>query len=598
MTNENNITKSIVIPAAPAGPKAAPFSALFGEMLVAKGLLSREELVEALNEQREKGGRLGQVLLGLKSLSDREITDALAEHLEMECFHFDDMSEVDMDVARVLPESISQRFCLVAIGERDGKVVIAMADPLNVIAIDTIALKLNRDIKIVISSPGEITNAIEIIYHGSDIEEQRLRDLVDLEIDTERSRDDQQIEDITDYDPDVEQEASKAPVIRFVDLLLSHAIKSRASDIHIEPQEKSMNVRMRVDGMLRDMIPPARQMQAAIIARIKILSDMDIAERRLPQDGRFKVKAASRDIDIRVSSIPTIYGEKIVMRILDSTAVSHDIMKLGLDPRLLIEFKSILAQPHGIIIVTGPTGSGKSTTLYSVLNYLKDPTKNITTVEDPVEYRLDGINQIQMKPKIGLDFAFALRTILRQDPDIILLGEIRDKETVDIAIKASLTGHLVLSTFHTNDAPSAISRLNYMGIEPYLLASSLNLIVAQRLVRKICENCKEPVSLSDSVLKKLRVTPEQTRDAVFYKGKGCKACGDSGYLGRLAIFEFLVIDDEIRNSIVDGINEMRIREMARKKGYGGLFESGVTNALAGLTTPEEAFRVTYTEGVE
>jgi type IV pilus assembly protein PilB len=354
---------------------------------------------------------------------------------------------------------------------------------------------------------------------------------------------------------------------------------------------------MRIDGALRDMVPPAKKMQAAVVTRIKILSEMDIAERRLPQDSRFKIKAAGRDIDVRVSSIPTIYGEKIVMRILDAGATSHDVEKLGFEPRLLDEFKMILSQPHGIIIITGPTGSGKSTTLYAALHYLKDPTENITTVEDPVEYRLEGINQVQVKPDIGLDFASCLRAILRQDPDIVLIGEIRDKETVEIAIKASLTGHLVLSTFHTNDAPSAISRLLYMGIEPYLLASSLNLIIAQRLVRKICEHCKEPVALSKEVLKRLKIDPQQTKDATFYHGKGCPACGGTGYKGRLPVFEFLAMDNEIREKIISGANEMQIRAIARQKGYGGLLESGVSKMLQGLTTAEEVLSVTFTEDI-
>jgi type IV pilus assembly protein PilB len=472
---------------------------LFGELLVSKGLLSHEELISALKEQRQHGGRLGEVLLRLKMLGDEDITRALAEHFSMEYVSFEDINKIDMKVARMLPESVAKRFCLVAIGEEKSKVIVAMADPLNVIAIDTITLKIKRKIKVVISSPQEIRHAIDVIYHGSDVEEQQLRDLVELEevgIAEGDEKVESIVEDISEDDIGGKEAATKAPVIRFVDLLLSQAVKSRASDIHIEPQEKSMTIRMRIDGVLRDMVPPARKMQAAVITRIKILSDMDIAERRLPQDGRFKVKASGRDIDVRVSVIPTIYGEKIVMRILDASAVSHKLDNLGFASELLEEFKSILSLPHGIIIVTGPTGSGKSTTLYSALNYLKNPEKNITTVEDPVEYRLAGINQIQVKPEIDLDFAICLRAILRQDPDIILIGEIRDKETVDIAIKASLTGHLVLSTFHTNDAPSAISRLVYMGVEPYLLASSLNLIVAQRLVRKICKHCKEPITLS------------------------------------------------------------------------------------------------------
>ena len=567
---------------------------LFGELLVSKGLLSREELNEALKEQAERGGRLGEVLLQLNILKDKDITRTLAEHLSIEYFCFDDIDKIDMNAARMLPESIAKRFRLVIIGQMDKKVIVVMADPLDVIARDTITLKLKRQIKVLISSPQEIQKAIETVYHGSDIEEQRLRDLVELEVGQEELLEKNTAED----DISSEAAATKAPVIRFVDLLLSQAVKSRASDIHIEPQEHSMTIRMRIDGVLRDMVPPARKMQAAVVTRIKILSEMDIAERRLPQDGRFKVKAADREIDVRVSVIPTIYGEKAVMRILDASAVNHNINQLGFEPELLEEFKTILSQPHGIIVVTGPTGSGKSTTLYSALNYLRNPTKNITTVEDPVEYRLAGINQIQVKPEISLDFASCLRAILRQDPDIVLIGEIRDKETVEIAIKASLTGHLVLSTFHTNDAPSAISRLMYMGIEPYLLASALNLVIAQRLVRKICDRCREPVTLSKEVLNRLKIDPEQAGNAVFYHGKGCKACEGSGYFGRLPVFEFLVMDNDIREGLINRVSESQVRAMSRQKGYGGLLESGVSKILQGLTTAEEVLSVTFTENIK
>ena len=570
---------------------------LFGEFLVSKDLISRDKLTKALAEQRENGGRLGEALLRLKTLSDEQVTLALAEHLSLEYVRLDHISKIDINIARMLPESIAKRFCLIAIGEKDGKIIIAMADPLDIIAIDTIALKMKRQIKAVISSHQEIRQAIEMIYHGSDVEEQRLRDLVELEVGKEDTLEELLEENTAEEDVSSEAAASKAPVIRFVDLLLSQAVKSRASDIHIEPQEHSMSIRMRIDGTLRDMIPPTGKMQAAIVTRIKILSKMDIAERRLPQDGRFKIKTSGRDIDIRVSTIPAIYGEKVVMRILDASATSHNIDQLGFEPNLLDEFKKILSQPYGIIIVTGPTGSGKSTTLYSALHYLKNPTKNITTVEDPVEYRLGGVNQIQVKPEIGLDFALSLRSILRQDPDIILIGEIRDKETVEIAIKASLTGHLVLSTFHTNDAPSAISRLVYMGIEPYLLASSLNLIIAQRLVRKICEHCKKPVKLIDDVLKRLKINPQEIKNTVFYHGKGCKFCAETGYYGRVPIFEFLVMDNDMRDALVAGEGEAKIRAMARQKGYGGLLESGVNKILQGLTTAEEVLSTTFTENI-
>ena len=573
----------------------------FGELLLSKGLLNRRELTEALNEQRSRGGRLGEILVKLKMVSDEDVRSALAEHLATEHVHLDG-KDIDMDIARLVPEALAKRFNLVAIDEKDGKVLVAMADPLDIVATDTITMKTGREIQPVLSSLREIRQTIEKVYHGSDIDEQRLRDLVEHAVNTEIEDDEQDTLmenalNALEADISVEEAATRAPVIRFVDLLLRQAVKSRASDIHVEPQELSMTIRMRIDGVLQDMVPPPRKMQAAIATRIKILSKMDIAERRLPQDGRFKIKAPGRDIDVRVSVIPTIYGEKVVMRILDSAAVNHDLDQLGFDPELLDEFKMMLSQPHGIIVVTGPTGSGKSTTLYSALNYLKDPRKNITTVEDPVEYRLGGINQIQVKPEIGLDFAESLRAILRQDPDIILIGEIRDKETIDIAIKASLTGHLVLSTFHTNDAPSAISRMVYMGVEPYLLASTVNLIVAQRLIRRICDRCKEPVSINEEVLRRLNVDPDRARDAVFYHGRGCATCGGTGYMGRLPIFEFLVTDSEIRDKISSGTSEARIREMSRQRGYKGLLDSGVNRMLEGITTAEEVLGATFTQKI-
>jgi type IV pilus assembly protein PilB len=575
-------------------------SARFGELLVSKGLLNRRALSEALNEQRVRGGRLGDVLVKLKMVSDEDVRCALAEHLSTERVHLDD-KEINMNVARLVPEAIAKRFSLVAIGEKDEKVLVAMADPLDIIATDTVTMKTGREIKPVLSSLREIHRAIEKVYHGSDLDEQRLRDLVEHAVSTEDedgAHADEMMENALsalEADISVEEAATRAPVIRFVDLLLRQAVKSRASDIHVEPRERSMTIRMRIDGVLQDMVPPPRKMQAAIATRIKILSRMDIAERRLPQDGRFKIKATGRDIDVRVSVIPTIYGEKVVMRILDSAAVNHNLDQLGFDADLLDELKVMLSQPHGIIIVTGPTGSGKSTTLYSALNYLRDPRKNITTVEDPVEYRLDGINQIQVKPDIGLDFAESLRAILRQDPDIILIGEIRDKETIDIAIKASLTGHLVLSTFHTNDAPSAISRMVYMGVESYLLASTVNLIIAQRLVRRVCEQCKEPVEVPPEIIKRLNITPERAPNAVFYHGRGCNACSNTGYFGRLPIFEFLVMDKEIRDAISSGVSEAKIRAMSRERGYQGLLGSGVDRLLDGVTTTEEVLGAAFTE---
>jgi type IV pilus assembly protein PilB len=569
---------------------------LFGDWLIQRGSITEEQLQSALEDQKKNGGRLGQALVRQKTLPDNQLTMLLAEYLNFEYISLADFSTIDKDVARSIPENISKRFGVLAIEERDDQIVVAMSDPLNVIAVDTVSVKLKRPTQTVLVSESEVQRAIEYVYHGTDVEEQQLRDLVELEI----SRDDDDLlENAFEMETAVTVEAEEAPVIRFVDLMLSQAIKSRASDIHVEPQEKGMSIRMRMDGMLTEMVPPARKMQAAVLARIKILSEMDIAERRLPQDGRFRIKRGKgkEDIDVRVSSLPTIYGEKIVMRILDKGAVNHNLATLGLEPELLSEFKATLSQPHGIIIVTGPTGSGKSTTLYSALNELRDPNKNISTVEDPVEYRLGGINQSQIKPGIGLTFASCLRTLLRQDPDIILIGEIRDKETMEIAIKASLTGHLVLSTFHTNDAPSALSRLVYMGLEPYLLGSSLNLILAQRLVRKICDKCKEPVELSEPQIQRLQLSPDQLAAATFFQGKGCSECDGSGYRGRLPIFEFLVMDSDIRDAIANGARETQIRTMAREKGYGGLLSSGAARVADGRTTAEEILRVTYAENV-
>ncbi|HOQ04670.1 MAG TPA: ATPase, T2SS/T4P/T4SS family [Anaerohalosphaeraceae bacterium] len=577
------------------GPQ--PSTGQFGEWLLEQGLLSAETLQKALETQKAADKRLGQILVEMGALTDVQVAQALGKFLNVEFIPLDDLSVVQMDVARSIPETLAKRFCVAVVREGAQGIELAMADPLNVIAIDTVSFKLKKPIKPLIASEKQILHLIDQIYHGSDLDQQQMRDLVELEISTEDDEEEESGQTGTQIIS--EAEAEEAPVVRFVDLMLSHAIKSRASDIHVEPQEHGMIIRMRVDGILTEMVPPPRKMQAAVIARLKILAEMDIAERRLPQDGRFKIKRGKGqpDIDVRVSALPTIYGEKIVLRILDKSAVNHNLDTIGLEPKLLKQFKQILNLPHGIIIVTGPTGSGKSTTLYSALNALKDPRKNITTVEDPVEYRQPGINQTQVKPEINLDFALCLRAILRQDPDIILIGEIRDKETMEIAIKASLTGHLVLSTFHTNDAPSAISRLVYMGLEPYLLASSLNLILAQRLVRKICDKCSQPATISEELIRRLKLTPEQLASADLRQGTGCSHCNGTGYRGRLPIFEFLVIDNEMRQLIAGGGKEMEIRALARSRGYGDLLECGIRRMLEGKTTPEEVLRVTFSEAV-
>ncbi|MCF7956262.1 MAG: Flp pilus assembly complex ATPase component TadA [Phycisphaerae bacterium] len=573
----------------------------FGEWMVSNGYIKSSDLDNALLEKNSEGEQLGQVLQRLGILSEVEIVRLLSEYLSIEYVSLNDISKIDMKVARGIPESISRRFNVLGMGISEGRVLLAMADPLDIVALDTVAMKLKCDVKATICLSSELAKARESVYHGSYIEEEHIRNLVETETDKNAKLmelyGDNVIEGITGEEGGGAVDADEAPVIRFVNLLLSQAVKSGASDIHIEPQEKTMNIRMRIDGVLCDMVPPPKSMHSAVITRIKIISQMNIAERRLPQDGRFRIKAARRDIDVRVSVVPVIYGEKVVMRILDKAAVNHDIDAIGFGGDLLEKFKLILEQPHGIIIVTGPTGSGKSTTLYSALTYLRDPHKNITTVEDPVEYRLGEINQIQVKSEIELDFAACLRAILRQDPDIILIGEIRDKETVEIAIKASLTGHLVLSTFHTNDAPSALTRLAYMGVDRYLLASSINLVVAQRLIKRICEHCKEPVELDEGVLSRLGIDPKDAQEMRFYRGKGCNICNDTGYKGRLPIFEFLVMSPQIRQGVVDGFDESRIREISRKAGYDSLLACGARKVIEGVTTAEEVLRTTFSEEI-
>jgi type IV pilus assembly protein PilB len=563
----------------------------FGEWLIEKEKISVKQLEKALDKQQGTNKRLGAIFSDMGILSIAEVTQLLAEYFGVDYFSSESFSTIDLEVARKLAEPVSRRFSAIIAQQESDFLLVAMADPLNVVAIDTIKSKLKSDVKVTIAAEDDIARGIEMVYHGSDLAEQQLRDIVELEVDAEEEADD----DVLESDLSSETEAGKAPVIRFVDLMLSQAIKSRASDIHVEPQEKSMLIRMRVDGQLQKMFPPPRKMQAAILTRLKILAQMNITERRVPQDGRFKVRLSGKAIDVRVNSIPTIYGEKIVMRILDQSSLQHDIRSIGFEDNLLECFVDALSRPHGIIIVTGPTGSGKSTTLYSALNYLLDPKKNITTVEDPVEYRLAGVNQVQIRSEIGLTFASCLRAILRQDPDIILLGEIRDKETMDIAMKAALTGHLVLSTFHTNDAPSAISRLLYMGLEPYLLASALNLVVAQRLIRRICERCKIPADVDEKSIKRLQISPELAAKTTFYTGKGCDFCHGTGYRGRMPIFELLTFDTEIRDLIVAKATESQIRKASRAKGFGGLMESGVVRILAGHTTVQEVLAVTFSD---
>lgn len=470
--------------------------------------------------------------------------------------------------------------------KEDGTVILAMADPLDMVAVQIIRNKLKKEIDTVWADPDDIEFAIGTIFSDKNAFEDTLQDLVEVE---------EELDEEEEYDEDsvdiLRTQATDAPAVVFVNSLLVQAIQERASDIHIEPQENDLRIRLRIDGVLREFPPANRRLQSGVIARIKILADLDIAERRVPQDGRVKFKIMGRSVDVRCSTIPAIYGEKIVMRILDQGSISLNLDDLGFEEEKLAQLKEKAKAANGMLLVTGPTGSGKTTTLYSVLNYVNNPQLNIITVEDPVEYRLAGINQVQARPGVGLTFASALRSILRQDPDIVMVGEIRDFETAEIAIKAALTGHLVLSTLHTNNAVATIIRLLNMGIDKYLIVSSLSVIVAQRLVRRICSNCREPVEPSSDIkLFMDRQGVDVTADT-YFKGKGCKQCTGSGYWGRFGIHEILFMDSSIKELIIEDASEMEIRKAAEDLGTMSIFMEGVTKARKGLTTLDEIIRV-------
>ncbi|MFH1689413.1 MAG: GspE/PulE family protein [Candidatus Eisenbacteria bacterium] len=491
--------------------------------------------------------------------------------------------DIDPHVVRLVPREMAQRFRLVAVGQEDDALILAMEDPLDVIATDTIAANTGYEVTPRQADAEDISTAIDKYYSDSIDIEQSIQSIVDIDIASTVAgeMDSEQLS----IDPD------DAPVIRLVNLILLQAIEERASDIHIEPREKSLAVRLRVDGVLREILPPPKRMQWAITSRIKILAGLDIAERRLPQDGSCRVRIMHRAVDIRISTSPTLYGEKVVMRLLDKTNLKTDLEDLGFDRSSLDMIHNAIAQPHGMILLTGPTGSGKTTTLYSALTKINSPDKNIMTVEDPVEYELAGINQVSARPTIGLDFAAALRSFLRQDPDVILVGEIRDFETASIAIKAAQTGHLVFSTLHTNNATSSVDRLLNMGVEPYLICTSLNLVIAQRLVRKICVNCREPYEPEPALVARFRRAMPESGKATFYHGAGCDKCSGSGYRGRLAIYELFPITREVKALVMQGELGSRVRDEAIADGMKTLLVSGMVKVMEGLTTLDEVLSV-------
>ena len=490
-------------------------------------------------------------------------------------------------VALKISEEVCQFHSIVPIEvKEDGVVVIAMSDPLDMVAVQIIRAKIKQDIATVWADADEIEFAIGSIFSDKNTFEDTLQELVEVEDDLDEE------EEIDEDSIDIlRTQATDAPAVVFVNSLLVQAIQERASDIHIEPMENNLRIRLRIDGMLREFPPANRRLQSGVIARIKILADLDIAERRIPQDGRVKFKIMGRSVDVRCSTIPGIYGEKIVMRILDQGSTSLILDDLGFEEEKLMLIKEKANAANGMILVTGPTGSGKTTTLYSVLNYVNSPHLNIITVEDPVEYRLDGVNQVQARPGVGLTFASALRSILRQDPDIVMVGEIRDLETAEIAIKAALTGHMVLSTLHTNNAIATIIRLLNMGIDKYLIVSSVTCIIAQRLVRRVCTGCREPVEPSQDIQLFMNRHGVDLAQDTYFKGKGCKQCSGSGYWGRFGIHEILFMDGNIKELIIDGASEMEIRKAAEEAGTLSIFDEGILRARRGQTTLEEVIRV-------
>lgn len=549
-------------------------------------LLSEAQLREAINRQKEKGGNLQDILISLGFVRTDEILGVISESLQIPPISLSKL-KIDSDVVRLLPKGILLHYQIIPISKIGNTLTVAMSDPLNVFAIDEIKTLTNYQIDIVIASKEEIVSAINT-YCGESVAE-----LIDsISKDIQQSK----LEFVQSVHKEEEVDSARllslieeAPVVQITNIILNKAVSFKASDVLIEPMGNFVRIRYRIDGILRESdSPPPKSMRNAIVSRIKVMSGLNIAERRLPQDGRFKIHIEDRDIDFRISILPSRLGEKVAIRILDKAQVILDIDRLGFEEKGLSILKKSAMRPHGMLLVCGPAGSGKTTTLYSILKYVDSPEKNIVTVEDPVEYQLEGINQVAVKSDLGLTFASALRSILRQDPNVIMIGEIRDRDTVDIAIKSALTGHLVLSTLHTNTAAGSVARLIDMKVEPFLIVSSLISIVAQRLLRKICQSCKEEAKIPEDMLKTIGCNNKQR----FYKGKGCKHCMGSGYSGRAAITEVLELDPEIQGLILSSAQEETIKRQARRAGMVTLREDGILKALKGLTTLEEVIRVT------
>jgi type IV pilus assembly protein PilB len=564
-----------------------------GEMLLKAGLITQDRLQEALEAQKKNGGKLGYNLVKLGYVKEDEITQLLSEQYGVPSInlrHF----EIDESVITLIPSEVAQKYLVLPVNRTGATLTIAMADPTNVFAMDDIRFMTGYTVEPVVASEIAIREAIEK-YYGSThaLELKKVMDeMAEAEAEALELMEDEEELDT----PQLEAATEEAPVVRLVNIILTDSIKKIASDIHIEPYEKDFRVRFRIDGVLYEIMHPPLKLKDAITSRLKIMAKLDISEKRLPQDGRIKIKmklqGKTKEMDYRVSVLPTLFGEKIVLRLLDKDNLVLDMTRLGFEPESLLKFERSILKPYGMVLVTGPTGSGKTNTLYSSIARVNTPETNILTAEDPVEFNLHGINQVQMKEQIGLNFATALRSFLRQDPNIILVGEVRDFETAEVAVKAALTGHLVLSTLHTNDAPSTINRLMNMGIEPFLVATSVNLICAQRLVRKICKECKDEIHMPAQALADIGFSIDEAPQIKLFKGRGCANCNNTGYRGRLGLFEVMEITDEIRELILSGASAMELKRKAIDEGMLSLRASGLQKLRAGQTTVEEVVRET------
>jgi type IV pilus assembly protein PilB len=604
-------------------------SAKLGEILVRENLITSQQLREALEYQRTNGGRLGSNLIKLGIISDDVITAVLSRQYGVPSINLE-LFQIEEETVKLIPHEVALKYTVLPISKVGATLTLAMADPTNVFAMDDIKFMTGLNVEPVIASEASLqtsitryyssSKAIEVVANGQDDfakisaklskngngakTAEKLSDS-DLNVSLDKFKFDtasvgeefEVVEENEEIDlAELAQASEDAPVVRLVNVLLVDSLRRGASDIHVEPYEKDFRIRFRIDGILYDVMHPPMKMRDALISRLKIMSKLDISEKRLPQDGRIKIKVKidnrSRELDFRVSTLPTLFGEKVVLRLLDKDKLMLDMTKLGFESKSLELFQRNIAKPYGMVLVTGPTGSGKTNTLYSALQSLNTPETNIMTAEDPVEFNLEGINQVQMKEQIGLNFAAALRSFLRQDPNIVLVGEIRDFETAEIAIKAALTGHLVLSTLHTNDAPSTISRMVNMGIEPFLVATSVNIIQAQRLIRRICKDCKEEIHVPIEGLVEIGFSEEEAGEVKCYKGAGCKTCNGTGYKGRVGLYEVMEVTDELRELIIIGASAIELRKKAIELGMITLRESGLYKLREGITTIEEVVKET------